>query len=316
MRPNHGLILFLIMMLVVLAPFAYLKSISQRHSYSPVAIPITLLATTEHKIYQLNLEEYLIGVVAAEMPAEFNIEALKAQAVAARTLAVRRLKRFGGNGSQHYQNVDFSDDPNENQAWLSVNTLITKWGPRKFPTYYQKISQAVAQTAGVIMVYQNRPIDAVFHSTCGVGTESADQVWHYQVPYLQHVKCGFDHQSPRYLNQFTFSWSELVKRFKLSPGCFRSIKIKKRTASGRIIQLSIGGHLISGNDLRQKLDLTSTCFSWWIRPNGLTFTSIGYGHGVGMCQYGADGLAKQGLNYLKILQYYYTGIQFSKIKNF
>lgn len=313
MRPNHGLIIFLLVILLVLAPLTIFKNFHPKLKKIPSSIPITLFCRVEGKIYHTDLEAYLIGVVAAEMPANFAMEALKAQAIAARTLAVRRLRRFGGKGCQHYPGVDFSDDPNETQAWLSNQGLKEKWGGNEFNDCYRKVYQAVRATTGVIMVYHGQPIDAVFHSTCGVGTADASEVWHYSVPYLTSVSCGFDSHSPRYFNTFIFTWAELNNYFHISEATLKEIQVKKRSSRGRVLMLVAGKYRIRGDDFRKILNLSSTCFTWKRSSVGLIFYCTGYGHGVGMCQYGADGMAKQGWKYSQILLHFYRGIHFCKI---
>ncbi|MGE5582532.1 MAG: stage II sporulation protein D [Bacillota bacterium] len=314
MRPNPGLTIFLCLVLLVLVPVIYLKRGAFQFQRPRSAIPVTLLLRDEGKLYHTDLENYLTGVVAAEMPANFSLEALKAQAVAARTIAVNRLRRFGGRGCRHYLGADFCDDPAENQAWLPVSSLKAKWGAGKFQEYYLKIGQAIRQTSGIIIVYQHKPIDAVFHSTCGVGTADAREVWHHQIPYLTSVDCGFDRQSPRYQNQVNYSWAELSQKLNLPAGSRLAIRITERSARGRVIWIAVGQKLFSGEEFRRALSLSSTCFTWKVRQNGIVFHVIGNGHGVGMCQYGADGMAKEGWNYQQILRHYYQGIQFAKIK--
>lgn len=312
MRPTHGLIIFLILILLILTPLTFLKKLPLSKRFSQ-GIPITLYAKSERKIYSTNLENYLVGVVAAEMPANFALEALKAQAVAARTIAVQRLRRYGGRGTEH-PGVDFTDDPSENQAWESTAQLKTKWGIDNFNTYYQKIRLAVEQTAGIIMIYQNRPIDAVFHSTCSVGTADAREVWHHSVPYLQSTNCGFDYDSPHYQSSVNIRWTELSEMFGIPSGTSFQIRIRQRSSLGRVLWISVGNKLYSGEDFRKMLHLNSTLFSCSLNKSRVFFKVIGYGHGVGMCQYGAEGMAKHGWNYHQILSHYYRGIKFYKIK--
>lgn len=314
LRPVNGLIVFLLLLLLALAPITMLKKYGPSYQKPLSIIPITLLARNEGKIYHTDLENYLIGVVAAEMPAKFGFAALKAQAVAARTIAIGRLKRFGGRGSQYNDGVDFSDDPSENQAWLSTEELKTKWEPADFQNCYGIVCQAVRETAGIIMTYNNKPIDAVFHSTCGVGTADAIEVWQHRIPYLTSVDCGFDSHSPRYFNQTAFSWSEFANNLQIPKGSFKFIRIHQRSSRGRVLFISVGKYQFTGEKFRRALKLTSTCFTWDLSKNGIVFKTIGYGHGVGMCQYGADGMAKKGYTYQQILRHYYQGIQFCKVK--
>ena len=210
--------------------------------------------------------------------------------------------------------VDFSDDPSENQAWQSIEDLKIKWGAGNFRECYGKVSQAVQETAGIIMTYNKKPIDAVFHSTCGVGTADAMEVWQHQIPYLRSVDCGFDHESARYFNQVSFSWNELASCLHIPLGSLRIMQIRKRSNRGRVLFISVGKQLLTGEVFRRALNLSSTCFTWVVAKNGIVFKSVGYGHGVGMCQYGADGMARQGYTYQQILRHYYQGIQFCKIK--
>lgn len=315
MHQNRQAVALTFFTLLLLAPLAVLK---QRGiaTKTRMALPVLLAAKAENKIYRLDLEDYLIGVVSAEMPAEFSLEALKAQAVASRTLAVRRMKRFGGKGTPSNQKADFSDDPNECQAWLSRRNLINRWGGWEFHRYYRRIERAVRETAGIIIVYNNQPIDAVFHSTCGVGTDSAAAIWSENAPYLKRVRCGFDKHSPRFKSSRFDTWSALARIMNIPENSLRQITVVRRTAGGRVVELTCGSYRISGRDFRQKLSLNSLAFTLEKRPAGLNIKVIGYGHGVGMCQYGADGLAKRGWKYPRILRYYYQGIKFLKIKNY
>lgn len=306
---------FVLFTLIVLIPVLYLKKESFPIKVpSQTGIPISLFARQERRIYHLDFEEYLIGVVAAEMPARFAVEALKAQAIAARTLAIRRLPRFGGRGCQHFRGADFCDDPGENQAWLSNAVLYGKWGKSEFAAYYRKIRRAVQETRGIIMIYNNRPIDAVFHSTCGVGTAAANEIWHYDVPYLQNESCGFDQDSTHLRTRYYFSWSHLARSLGFPEMIVRRIQVGARFHDGRINWVTIGGNRLSNEDFRRKLGLNSTYFTWKRRGDGIDLTTVGYGHGVGLCQYGAGGMAKQGWGYQRILSHYYRGIQFRRIR--
>ncbi len=278
------------------------------------SIPIKVLSQIEKKIYQTDLETYLIGVVAAEMPAEFELEALKAQAVASRTIAVKRLKRYGGRGSKHNSQVDFTDDPADSQAWISQKGMIRKWGQEKYQKYYSLIKKAVFKTYGIVITYQNKPIDAVFHSTCGVGTLAAVKLWKNDLPYLAKQSCGFDTHSPRFKEDKFFTWNELARNLQMSPKELTSLKVLNKEPRGRINTLLVGQKRMKGSDFRRLLKLNSTCITWRISKKGICFTTIGYGHGVGMCQYGADGMAQKGYNYRQILKHYYRGIEFRQIK--
>jgi stage II sporulation protein D len=312
MRPNHPLILLLFFMLLVLAPVVLQQQNKSRQNSRPLTL--LLHAQSEGQTYRLTLEEYLIGVVAAEMPAQFALEALKAQAIAARTVALRRLKYWGGGGRQNRGMAALSDDPNECQAWVSPKKLRLKWSGWNYYHYSRKIRRAVADTAGVILVYHGEPIDAVYHSTCGTGTVAAEEIWPYRVPYLKRVSCGFDRHAPRYRSQRFCSWRELAAALRLSQSAVKKIRLRQQTASGRVGVVAFGKYRLTGSEFRTRLGLNSNHIRWRTTAQGVNFQVTGYGHGVGMCQYGADGLARQGANYQTILTHYYQGVKFAKIK--
>lgn len=314
MRPNNPVIILLLFTLLVLTPIAINQHRQKKQDLGSSPIALRIYAKDEGKIYRLNLEEYLVGVLAAEMPANFDLEALKAQAVAARTLVIRRLKRYGGRGSLSRPKVDFTDDPNECQAWASPNRLRQKWRGWDYYKYYKKVRRAVRETAGLIMVYNHRPIDAVYHSTCGTGTVDAGEVWRYRVPYLVRVPCGYDRHSPRYQSQVFFTWQQLATALNLPEKTVKKIQLKQRTPSGRVGVVSFGKYQISGAQLRTRLQLNANYFNWSISRQGILFKVIGYGHGVGMCQYGADGMAKKGYEFQAILKHYYPGVRFARLK--
>lgn len=272
------------------------------------------------QIVSMNLEDYVKGVVAAEMPAEFEVEALKAQAVAARTYAVKHMAVFGGTGSAEYPGADVTTDHKESQAWQDETKLKAKWGAN-YGKYWSKVNQAVDQTRGLILTYQGEPINAVFHSTSGDHTASAQEVWGFDYPYLKSVACTWDQKSPRYQDAKEISLAELEARLGADAGIMAAAQsgdsgsiaaIIDRTDSGRVGKIRIGAKTLTGSEIRQKLELRSTNFS--VIPDGdkLIFKTIGYGHGVGLCQYGANGQAKESRNFRQILTYYYTG---AAIKN-
>ncbi len=268
-----------------------------------------------NQIVTMNLEDYIKGVVAAEMPAEFELEALKAQAVAARTYAVKHMAAFGGTGSAEHPGADVSTDHKDSQAWLNETKLKEKWGAN-YGKYWSKVSQAADQTKGLILTYNGEPINAVFHSTSGERTASALEVWGFDYPYLKSVACTWDQQSPRYQETKEITFAELEARLGTDAGIIAAAQngsaaiagIIDKTDSGRVNKIRIGVKTMGGNEVRQKLDLRSTNFT--VEPAGdkLIFHTIGYGHGVGLCQYGANGQAKENRNFRQILTYYYTGV--------
>lgn len=284
-------------------------------------VPIHVYIPDLGKVVEMNLDDYIKGVVAAEMPAEFDIEALKAQAVAARTYAVKNMISFGGPGVPEYPGADVSADFKQGQAWLSEVQLKAKWGPFNYERYWAKVSRAVDETHGEIVIFGGEPINAVFHSTSGERTASAREVWGYDYPYLQSVECKWDQKSPRYSDSKEIPLAELEQRLGPEAGVMTAAQsgngavagIIDLTASGRVDKVRIGTKVFNGRDLREKLELRSANFIIEQKADKLVFKTTGYGHGVGLCQYGANGMAGEGKDYRKILTYYYTGVDFKNI---
>lgn len=269
---------------------------------------INIYLSQEDKILQMRLEEYICGAVAAEMPALFEMEALKAQAVCARTYTVRKILK-----EQKYTGgADVSDNVKECQAYVSREQFKEKH-PYNYKQFEDRICQAVRETRGIIMIYESEPIDALYHSTCGGKTAGAGEVWHNEVPYLKSVKCSYCTLSPRYESIQTITYSQIGKMLNISEK-IKNIDIVEKTSSGRARKIKINNHIIiEANLFRQKLELPST---WWELKNEkekLIIKSKGYGHGVGMCQYGANGMAMEGYDFQEILEHYYQNVKFYKI---
>ncbi|MBC8016839.1 MAG: stage II sporulation protein D [Sporomusaceae bacterium] len=273
-------------------------------------------------ITEMNLEKYIAGVVAAEMPAEFELEALKAQAVAARTYAVKNMVTFGGSGLAAQPGADVSTDHRQSQAFLREERLKERWGTQ-YERYWSKINKAVDQTRGEVATYNGEFINAVFHSTSGERTASAKEVWGFDYPYLISVPCPWDQKSPRYNGRKEFALTEIEQLLGAETQVVTAVQngsgatqIIDKTDSGRVGQVRIGSKILPGITVREKLDLYSSHFNIEIQGNRMVFTTIGYGHGVGLCQYGANGMAKEGQEYRQIITKYYTGVAIKNIHGF
>jgi stage II sporulation protein D len=321
-----ALTVFLIIAVVIIIPAAVLYGLGGPvgtrtggvHRGEEVFIKVYL--HEQDRIVEMSLEDYVKGVVAAEMPAEFAVEALKAQAVAGRTYAVKQMALFGGNGLADRPGADVSTDPRQSQAWLSTLQLRERWGAFNFDRYWTKINQAVEGTRGLIVAYNGEPINAVFHSTSGERTASAKEVWGFDFPYLQSVVCTWDKKSPRYSDNKEYSFVELEQLLGAEAGVVAAaqgggavVQVLERTDSGRVGKAKVGSKTFTGFDLRQKLELRSTNFAMDARDGKVVFKTTGYGHGVGLCQYGANGMANEGWDFRAILTYYYTGVKVSSI---
>lgn len=274
---------------------------------------VPVFMTREEKVIELPLETYVSGVVAAEMPPEFELEALKAQAIAARTYIVNKA-----------MTKDFSNVPVEgawvtdtvaHQAFFTTDAIKQNWGIWKTARFLEKVYQAVKETSGLIMVYDGQPIDATFFSTSNGFTENSEDYWSQEIPYLRSVPSPWDKQlSPKYEQTFRVPLKEFyqklsIKEVAVSSGAGLSMQILERTEGKRIKSVRIGDQIYSGREIREKLGLPSSHFQWQLRDKHVEIKTYGYGHGVGMSQYGAQGLAKEGYNAEQILKYYYKGIE-------
>lgn len=251
---------------------------------------------TNGNVVTMTLERYIIGVVAAEMPASFSIEALKAQAVVARTYTLRKVSRG-----------EMLTDSVQTQAYLDESQLRALWG-NDYDHYYQKIEHAVLETKGVAVRYQGDYIDAVYHSMSNGRTEAAVQVWGNEVPYLQSVDSSWDQQVTSYQVTQEKELQLVMNLLGVSFEDLENIEIMERNSSGRVVRVRIGGQVYQGTKLRSLLGLRSTDFDLEFVDGRLTVTTRGYGHGVGMSQHGANEMAKNGFSYEQIIKHYYTGV--------
>ncbi len=277
---------------------------------------IRLLHNKTNEIEEVNLDEYLCNVVSAEMPANFEMEALKAQALVARTYTIYKIS----NGSKH-EGADICDSSNCCQAWISKDDRFAKWEEAKREENWNKIVSAVNSTVGKIIMYEGKPINAFFHSNSGGKTEMPINVWGGSgYPYLQVVETAGENSYTQYQSEVVLSKEELVSKMKEKYSDFEinfedkdSIQITEFTDSNRVRTLKIGNKNISGVEARSIFSLKSTNFLVNLEENNIRFEVIGYGHGVGMSQTGADALAKQGKTYEEIIKHFYIGVDIVNI---
>ena len=310
-------------LLLILATFpALAEQLQNLLKPSQTQSPGTTVNMYNHltqKTEQLPLEDYLVGVVAAEMPASFPVEALKAQAVAARTYIMQRMSPGGVKNTLH-PGADVSSDPKEGQAWISRAEMERRWGKIKSVEYYYKIKWAVDNTKGQVVTYKSQLIFPAFHASCGGGTENAEEVWVTSAPYLKGVSCPYC-ADPNPERQVTYTLANLDQKLKtnlsavpVSTAKNKLLAITKETQTGRPKEIKLGNKTYSTTILREILGLRSTRITWSINADKITFTTKGYGHGVGLCQYGSKGLAEQGKSYGEILKHYYTGVEITEMK--
>ena len=276
---------------------------------------IKLLHKKTGKVEQVNIDDYLCNVVSAEMPADYEIEALKAQAVVARTYTIYKI-----NNKKH-ENADICDDSTCCQAWVDKETRFSRWEESKRESNGEKIQKCVQETQGQIITYQNQPINAFFHANSGGKTELPVNVWGGTgLPYLQVVETAGEEGYKQYESEVELTQDELIEKLKTKYSDIsidfsnqEDLKILEYTDSGRVKTVKFGNHEISGVETRTLLGLKSTNFEISKENDKIKFTVKGYGHGVGMSQTGADAMAKQGKKYKEIINHFYSGIEIKEV---
>ena len=257
-------------------------------------------------IDSVSLEDYVVGVVAGEMPASFEIEALKAQSVASRTYV---LKKMLTNKDNDYDVVDTVN----NQVYLDDDELKEKWGD-SYIKYINKVRQVVNETSMEYLEYDGKVIDAFYFSTSNGYTEDSGVVFQQSLPYLQSVESKWDEEVAKaFYTSTDMSLQEFYERLGLKYDKELVVEILERSESKRIVKLRINGVEFTGRDVYSKLGLRSCDFEFLLVGSNVEINTKGYGHGVGMSQYGAQGMAKEGYKYNEILEHYYTDVEIVKI---
>lgn len=261
---------------------------------------------SDNTIVKIPLEEYIVGVLAGEMPINFELEALKAQAVASRSYA---LKRIEYNKDKEYDVVDSI----LNQVYLDEEYLKESWGIN-YVKNINKLRTAVNETIDQYLEYNNSVVDALFFSTSNGYTENSENVFNFECDYLKSVESPWDQDvSSAYQTEKTLTLTDFYKKINLPYNKNLNIEILERSSTNRILLLKINNVEFKGTDLYNKLSLKSTDFKIELLGNNVKITTKGYGHGVGMSQYGALGMAKQGYTYDEILKHYYTNTKIQKL---
>ena len=275
-----------------------------KESVSPEKeISVTVLNVYDNSTFEVPMEEYLLGVVLAEMPASFDVEALKAQSVAARTYTVDKIR------TPSHENADICMSASCCQAYI-------------YPTLYEggednlkQVKKAVDETRGEIMTHQGEPVLAVFHAMSAGKTEDAENVWGESVPYLKSAESFGEKEVDRFETTYTISFSEFCKAVNSKVTSPSDIKSPVLSEAGYVKTIKIGNRNFTGSEIRSLFSLRSASFTVSADENLVTFTVKGYGHGVGMSQHGANVLAKEGWDYKKILTHYYTGVDIELINS-
>lgn len=284
---------------------------------------VKIYITEENKVEEMYIEEYVRGVVAAEMPAEFGLEALKAQAVAARTYALSHMELFGGTKSKDANGADLCDSVAD-QVYMTKEDRLNAWPEKSRGEYWNKITEAVVETSGEVLTYNGELVMAPYYFATSSGkTENAIDVFAEKDPYLKSVDSPGEEDAPKFKTTTKFSYSMLASKINSAypkagintRNSRGQISIKSRTSAGSVKEIKVGGTTITGAKFRAILGLNSSNFTISFGFTGVDITCKGYGHGVGMSQWGANAMAKSGNNYKDILCHYYSGVEVKKISN-
>ncbi|MGW6384742.1 stage II sporulation protein D [Peribacillus butanolivorans] len=290
-----------------------IKESADKNSPEP-SIEVSVYRTNTKEIENIPLEEYVVGVVASEMPVSFELEALKAQSLAARTFLVKQM--LSNSNINLPEGTDITDNFQYHQVYKNKKELANEW-QENYKSNISKIQKAVDATKGQILTYDEKPIDASFFSTSNGYTENSEDYWGNKTPYLKSVESPWDIQSPKFQYQTTIQ----VSKFEELLG----IKLNNDVNIGTVISKSKGNRIkffeindkkYSGKTIRDKLKLNSSDFTFKREGSKVIINTKGNGHGVGMSQYGANGLAQEGKNYKDIINYYYQDVTISSVEPF
>ncbi|HWQ79072.1 MAG TPA: stage II sporulation protein D [Anaerovoracaceae bacterium] len=284
---------------------------------SSVPIPeyINVYRHVSGKTESIAFEDYVKGVVAGEMPSSFEMEALKAQAVAARTYSLSKVIRSGDGGNPDHPSAPVCDDVHC-QVYRSPEELKEIKSAEWMATGWPKIQEAVDSTKGQLMYYQGALVEQpLFHSSSGGKTENSEDVFVSALPYLRSVDSPYESAAPHQDEQTEIPLSEFKQKIRSfsgkDPGAVNSgtINVQERSAGGRVAAIQVGNLTLKGREIRDIFGLRSANFTVSVQGSAVLFTTEGYGHGVGMSQYGANGMAQTGYKYTDILTHYYTGVE-------
>lgn len=300
--------IILITLLILLIPYLiitlFIKDENIKFEY--VSNTTVRVLHEDGSIDVIPFEEYTLGVLAGEMPVNFELEALKAQAVAARSYVLKKMEQ---NKNQDYDVVDTV----MNQVYVSDESLREKWKD-SYDEKINKLKQAIIETKGEYLTYNNEVVEAFFFSTSTGKTENSEEVFVQALPYLRSVDSSWDSKvSPVFNETTTLSLSDFYQKLNLEYDDLLNIEILETTSTGRIKRIKINDKEFTGNDVYKALKIRSTFFEIKKIDNNVVITTKGYGHGVGMSQYGAEGMAKEGYTYDQILKHYYKDVEISKM---
>ena len=290
---------------IVLIPFFVIKTFTKTDNINMKYISTKTIKVKNEKtgeIKEIPFEEYIKGVVSGEMPASYELEALKAQAVASRSYALYHMNK---------KEYDVTNTTSS-QVYLEENELKEKW-KEEYEKNINKIEKAILETKGEYLTYQGEKIDAMFFAVSTGKTENSEEVFVSKLPYLRSVSSSWDEKSPVFTDTVTLNIKDFYNNLNLPYKEKLEVQILEKTTTGRIRKLKINEIEMNGRDFQTKLKLRSNYFEIIQKDNNIIINTKGYGHGVGLSQYGANGMAKEGKTYKEILAHYYQGTEIKKI---
>ena len=302
--------ILLIILILLLIPFIIINTLTIKNKNSLKAIKneefVIKVKRSNGNIEKVRFEDYILGVISSEIPVSFEKEAIKAQAVASRSYALTKMNQK----NTEYDVVDTVD----NQVYQNDQELQAKWQD-KYDKNIKKMKNAVKETSYEYLDYEGEVVQAFFFSTSVGKTENSEEVFVKALPYLRSVDSSWDEEaSPVFNETNSFKLEEFYNQLDLPYQDKLTFEVLETTSTGRIKKLKINNQEFDGRLLAQKLHLRSNYFKINQTEKTLNITTTGNGHGVGMSQYGANGMAKEGYNYEEILKHYYTGTKIKKIK--
>ncbi|WP_017726021.1 stage II sporulation protein D [Halalkalibacterium ligniniphilum] len=273
-------------------------------------VSVHVYRSSSEKVEEVPLEDYVVGVVASEMPANFEVEALKAQALTARTYILQQMLQPADIELPEGAVVT---DTVSHQVYHNDEELRELWG-KEYEWKIARIREAVFSTQSQILTYEGEPITAAFFSTSNGYTENSEDYWLSPIPYLRSVESPWDQNSPRFTGEKIISVSEFQTKLGVTLPADGSVgTIVARTDGGRVATVNVSGKELSGREIRDLLGLDSSDFQWRRQGEEIVIETKGWGHGVGMSQYGADGMARGGSDYKEIVNHYYRGVTIDTI---
>lgn len=317
----------LVTLALLLMPLAAINSTGdyepsdEAETSTPFTVPgdapsetVKVFMSDDELVLSITLEEYLVGVLAAEMLPTYHEQALKAQAVAAYTYLLHKKSEQQASPDSQLKGAYLSDDATTHQGYMTAEERAEKWGD-KAESYEKKLQNVVKDVSGRFMTYNGEPIIAAFHANNSGVTHDAATVWGGEVPYLKSVQSVGDKLSPDCIKTVAMTPQEFSSAVAGLDGCMLSGEAEdwvgeiSTDSNGYVKSIEIGGAKFSGIRARDALGLRSAVFEFEYSDGTFRFTTQGYGHGVGMSQYGADYLARQGSKWDEILKHYYTGVE-------